>query len=113
ANSCERPCCRSGLQFARIEELEKARYVRRLRRNDVNFAEMLAIHGEVMLVGLDGVFRDTFLDSNVLEKSLDPVLITHNCRGGLFLRLRAIALALRGPPFFLIAPLWAVIGAVN
>ena len=31
------------------------------------------------------------------------------CRGGLFLRLRAIALALRGPPTMLNARSWAVI----
>ena len=68
---------RTRFELTGIKELQELRNIGGLRFEKIDSAQMLAIHREVVLIGFDGVVRESLLDSKVLKKSIDPLLISH------------------------------------
>ena len=67
----------SRLQLTAVKELQKLRDVGSLNVENIDPAQMLAIHREIVLVRLNCVFGDSFLNAKVLKESLSPLFVSH------------------------------------
>src|SRR5204863_7638035 len=63
-------CARRGsrLQLTAVKELQKLRDVGSLNVENIDPAQMLAIHREIVLIRLNRVFGDSLLNAKVLKE---------------------------------------------
>jgi hypothetical protein len=77
AHRSERPGGRPGLQLSSIQKPQELRDVRGLDLKEIRGLQMRFIHLKIVPVRSDRVLRDTFFESQVLKKSIDPLPVSH------------------------------------